>query len=115
MDKTRAGGVPLAPGGVPVAGHLVPTPERRKFLASAAALRRLAESAVRQARSSPESHGVLALMLAHEGGTTVYDRYSRVSHSYARLVDRYIERRHMTRLPVNNTLSIVVDDVLTGR
>ncbi|WP_075736391.1 cytochrome P450 [Streptomyces acidiscabies] len=46
----------------------IPTPGRRKFLASAAALRRLAESAVRQARSSPESHGVLALMLAHEDG-----------------------------------------------
>jgi hypothetical protein len=47
--------------------------------------------------------------------TTVYDRYSRVSLSYARLVDRYIERRHMTRLPMSDTLSTVVDDVLTGR
>ncbi|MGW7514733.1 hypothetical protein ACWGJ2_03985 [Streptomyces sp. NPDC054796] len=47
--------------------------------------------------------------------TTVYDRYSRVSLSYARLVDRYVERRHMTRLPMNGTLSNVVDDVLTGR
>ncbi|MGW2279346.1 hypothetical protein [Streptomyces sp. NPDC001770] len=46
---------------------------------------------------------------------TVYDRYSRVSLSYARLVDRYIERRHMTRLPMNDSLSAVVDAVLTGR
>lgn len=44
-----------------------PTPGRRKFLTSAAALRRLADSAVRQARSSPEDHGVLALMLASGG------------------------------------------------
>ncbi|MEU1932484.1 cytochrome P450 [Streptomyces sp. NPDC019826] len=55
---------------LPPALAVVPTPGRRKFLASAAALRTLAESAVRQARSSPESHGVLALMLAHEGGMT---------------------------------------------
>ncbi|MEU2436019.1 cytochrome P450 [Streptomyces rubradiris] len=47
---------------------VVPTPGRRRFLASAAALRRLAEQAVRQARHSPEGDGVLALMLAHEGG-----------------------------------------------
>ncbi|MFF7092063.1 cytochrome P450 [Streptomyces rubradiris] len=47
--------------------------------------------------------------------TTVYDRYSRVSLSYARLVDRYIERRDMTRIPMNATLSAVVDDILTGR
>ncbi|MGW0854255.1 cytochrome P450 [Streptomyces sp. NPDC002690] len=53
---------------LPPALAVLPTPGRRRFLASAAALRTLAESAVRQARSSPESHGVLALMLAHEGG-----------------------------------------------
>ncbi|MFH9674097.1 cytochrome P450 [Streptomyces sp. NPDC017405] len=53
---------------LPPALAVVPTPGRRRFLASAAALRRLAESAVRQARSSPENHGVLALLLAHEGG-----------------------------------------------
>ncbi|MFF5442090.1 cytochrome P450 [Streptomyces achromogenes] len=47
---------------------VVPTPGRRRAPASAAALRRLAEQAVRQALSSPEGHGVLALMLAHEGG-----------------------------------------------
>lgn len=47
--------------------------------------------------------------------TTVYDRYSRVSLSYARLVDRYIERRDMTRLPMDETLSAVVDDILTAR
>ncbi|MFC9407280.1 hypothetical protein ACFRAA_22000 [[Kitasatospora] papulosa] len=46
---------------------------------------------------------------------TVYDRYSRVSLSYARLVDRYIERRAMTRLPMNDSLSAVVNEVLTGR
>ncbi|MFF7363254.1 hypothetical protein [Streptomyces sp. NPDC008125] len=46
---------------------------------------------------------------------TVYDRYSRVSLSYARLVDRYIERRQMARLPMNDSLSAVVDDVLNGR
>lgn len=44
---------------LPPALAVVPTPGRGKFLASAAALRTLAESAVRQARSTPESHGVL--------------------------------------------------------
>lgn len=53
---------------LPSALATAPTPGRRKFLASAAALRGLAESAVRQARGSTESHGVLALMLASEGG-----------------------------------------------
>lgn len=47
--------------------------------------------------------------------TTVYDRYSRVSLSYARLVDRYIERRLMARIPMNGTLAAAVDDVLAGR
>ncbi|WP_316524158.1 hypothetical protein [Kitasatospora brasiliensis] len=42
----------------------------------------------------------------------VYDRYSRVSLSYARLVDRYLERRRMTRLPMNDTLSAVVNEVI---
>ncbi|MDR3082704.1 MAG: hypothetical protein LBV60_17550 [Streptomyces sp.] len=46
---------------------------------------------------------------------TVYDRYSRVSLSYGRLVDRYIERRTMTRLPMNATLGQVVDVVIAGR
>ncbi|MGW7514734.1 cytochrome P450 [Streptomyces sp. NPDC054796] len=55
---------------LPPALAALPTPERRRFLASATALRRLAESAVRQARENPENHGVLALMLAHEGGMT---------------------------------------------
>ncbi|MFC5667512.1 cytochrome P450 [Kitasatospora misakiensis] len=53
---------------LPPALAVLPTPARRRFLTSAAALRRLAESAVRQARGNPESHGVLALMLAYEGG-----------------------------------------------
>jgi cytochrome P450 len=48
----------------------VPTPGRRRFLTSAADLRRLAESAIRQARGGPEDHGVLALMLAYgQGGS----------------------------------------------
>lgn len=46
----------------------VPTPGRRRFLTSAAALRRLADTAVRQARSTPEAHGVLELMLAPDEG-----------------------------------------------
>lgn len=46
----------------------VPTPGRRRFLASAAALRRLADAAVGQARSAPQVHGVLALMLASDEG-----------------------------------------------
>ncbi|MFG2919304.1 cytochrome P450 [Kitasatospora sp. NPDC048298] len=46
----------------------LPTPGRREFLASAASLRRLAEAAVREARSDPAHDGVLALMLAHEDG-----------------------------------------------
>jgi cytochrome P450 len=40
------------------------TPGRRRFLASGAALRELAESAVQEARIGPEGDGVLALMLA---------------------------------------------------
>ncbi|MET8545486.1 hypothetical protein ABZW03_33345 [Kitasatospora sp. NPDC004799] len=47
--------------------------------------------------------------------TLVYDRYSRVSLSYARLVDRYLERRRMTRLPMSAPLSALVDEVLTTR
>lgn len=50
---------------LPPAVTAVPTPGRRRFLASAAALRRLAETAVRQARGGPDDHGVLALMLAY--------------------------------------------------
>ncbi len=46
----------------------LPTPGRRRFLASAASLRRLAESAVREARRHPSGDGVLTLMLAAEGG-----------------------------------------------
>ncbi|MFG2919306.1 hypothetical protein ACGF0D_41315 [Kitasatospora sp. NPDC048298] len=44
----------------------------------------------------------------------LYDRYSRVSLSYARLVDRYLERRRMIRLPMNDTLASVVDEVIAG-
>jgi cytochrome P450 len=46
----------------------LPTPARRRFLASAATLRQLADAAVRQARDSPESGGALALMLAQGDG-----------------------------------------------
>lgn len=46
---------------------------------------------------------------------TVYDRYSRVSLAYGRMVDRYIERRDMTRLPMNGDLAGVVDEVIAGR
>jgi hypothetical protein len=46
---------------------------------------------------------------------TVYDRYSRVSLAYGRIVDRYIERRDMTRIPMNDNLAGVVDDVIAGR
>lgn len=46
----------------------IPTPGRRRFLTSAAALRRLADTAVRQARSAPEAHGVLALILSADKG-----------------------------------------------
>lgn len=46
---------------------------------------------------------------------TVYDRYSRVSLAYGRIVDRYIERQDMTRLPMNDDLTGVVDDVMAGR
>jgi len=45
---------------------------------------------------------------------TVYDRYSRVSLAYGRLVDRYIERRDMARLPINDDLAGVVDEVIAG-
>ena len=45
----------------------------------------------------------------------VYDRYSRVSLAYGRIVDRYIGRRDMTRLPMNDNLTDVVDDVIAGR
>ncbi|RPK33304.1 hypothetical protein EES40_35800 [Streptomyces sp. ADI93-02] len=44
----------------------------------------------------------------------VCDRYSRVSLSYGRLVDRYIERRDMTRLPMSADLSLVVKEVMEG-
>nr|WP_119612166.1 hypothetical protein [Streptomyces acidiscabies] len=47
--------------------------------------------------------------------STIYDRYSRVSLSYARFVDRYIERHNMTRLPMTGTLPTAVNAVLTGR
>ncbi|MGW0854256.1 hypothetical protein [Streptomyces sp. NPDC002690] len=65
-------------------------------------------------------HGTFLRLTAHfhdvtDFPGTVYDRYSRVSLSYARLVDRYIERRDMTRLPMNDSLSAVVDEVLNGR
>ncbi|RPK33305.1 cytochrome P450 [Streptomyces sp. ADI93-02] len=53
---------------LPPALAAVPTPGRRRFLNSATALRRLADAAVKQARSDPEGHGVLALMLAHGEG-----------------------------------------------
>lgn len=46
---------------------------------------------------------------------TVYDRYSRVSLSYGRIVDRYIERRDMTRLPMSGELAGVIDDVIARR
>ncbi|MFB6888615.1 cytochrome P450 [Kitasatospora sp. NPDC056327] len=45
-----------------------PLPAQRGFRDSAASLRRLAGSAVRRARSTPEDGGVLALMLAAEDG-----------------------------------------------
>lgn len=45
----------------------------------------------------------------------VYDRYSRVSLAYGRIVDRYIERRDMTRLPIAADLAGVVDDVIAAR
>jgi hypothetical protein len=47
--------------------------------------------------------------------STLYDRYSRVSLAYGRIVDRYIERRDMTRLPMNDNLASVVDAVIVGR
>lgn len=45
---------------------------------------------------------------------TIYDRYSRVSLAYARMVDRYLERREMTRLPMNDYLAGVVDEIIAG-
>jgi len=46
----------------------LPTPGRRRFLASADSLRQLAESAVREARRNPSGDGVLTLLLAAQGG-----------------------------------------------
>jgi len=46
----------------------LPTPGRRRFLASADSLRQLAESAVREAHRNPSGDGVLTLLLAAQGG-----------------------------------------------
>ncbi|HEY8984789.1 MAG TPA: hypothetical protein VIU15_35085 [Streptomyces sp.] len=82
---------------------------------------------VRAADSAPETvrrrtaihHTFLALTARFRDATDlptfVYDRYSRISLSYAHLVDRYLERRRMARLPMSAALLAIVDEILTTR